>query len=157
MKKSNQIVGASLGSRGVSTPKKAVDIKTVPGASSIGPSDEFRTFWGNNVDASWFEGRRFVSPFVIFIVLLALLTFYLSGRLLFSPGEFEQIFTETTASSTESSEQVVTEAAKLEEEALGEEKIDSSKTKNENVQSTDNKDSEINSRKSSRSSRSKRR
>jgi hypothetical protein len=104
LKKSNQqIVGAyfpkSPSEAQVHTPPKLQDKVGFAKPSSIAPSDEFRAFWGNNVDASWFEGRKLISPFVIFIILLTGLTIYLSSKLLFSPGEIEQMFSEATSPS----------------------------------------------------------
>ncbi len=99
IKKSNAIVGASV-TKPVSEPNNGAIKKTAETkiaalkSSSLAPSDEFRTFWGNNVDPMWFEGRRFGSPFLLFIVILICLIFYLCSNLLFSPGEIQQIFSE---------------------------------------------------------------
>lgn len=109
IKKSNAIVSASV-TKPVSEPsntiKKNAEIKAnINKNSSLAPSDEFRTFWGNNVDPMWFEGRRFGSPFILFIIILIFLIFYLCTNLLFSPGEIQQIFSEPVVSpvSTETS------------------------------------------------------
>jgi hypothetical protein len=118
-RQSNQIVGASVGSgNGESNTgiKSVTDNKSPLGkSSSIAPSEEFRNFWGSNVEPAWFEGQKFVSPFVIFVVLLTFLTLYLSSRLLFSPGEFEQIFFENSSSKIE---EIATPLNSKEDESL---------------------------------------
>lgn len=125
--------------QGVSTnaAKKTNDINNAQRmSSSMAPSDEFLAFWGDNVDPSWFEGKRFLSPFVIVIVLLAILTFYLCGRLLFSPGEVEQIFFESAAQADMGPPVVLDESTIQEEKSVIQNTEISNPTENKAVQPT---------------------
>ncbi|MDJ0626277.1 MAG: hypothetical protein QNJ31_07935 [Candidatus Caenarcaniphilales bacterium] len=92
--KTGQIVGASLSNNSSNgKQKKSLNKDSSQKISSIAPSEEFKVFWGNNVDASWFEGKRIVSPFIIFITFLVILSIYLCINLLFAPGELREVFT----------------------------------------------------------------
>ena len=59
---------------------------------SFTPSEEFRAFWGNELDPTWFSTKRSVSPFLIVLLLLTFLTFYLCSDLLFTPSEIFDLF-----------------------------------------------------------------
>jgi hypothetical protein len=92
--KTNNIVGASVEvSSGVHSVKKN-EFRTSEASSrysSMAPSDEFKSFWGNNVENAWFEGKKRISPFLIFVFILILLNLYLCTRLIFAPGEIQQL------------------------------------------------------------------
>lgn len=172
MKKSNnQIVGAYFPKptteAQTNNPPKVADKGTYVTSASIAPSDEFRAFWGNNVDAAWFEGRKIVSPFVIFIILLTGLTIYLSSRLLFSPGEIEQIFTEATSpapqeqvpDSAANEENLLTSKPNLKEETGKEQLSDKEEQEqnSSNVNSNSKSEEATSENKEERSSRRSRR
>jgi hypothetical protein len=72
---------------------KKLETKNNQATSFLGQSEEFKIFWGDHLEAHWFEKKTFISPFIIVLALTSFLTIYLSIRLLFSPGEFEQLFT----------------------------------------------------------------
>ncbi|MDX1917667.1 MAG: hypothetical protein SFT81_00785 [Candidatus Caenarcaniphilales bacterium] len=57
---------------------------------SVAPSEEFKVFWGDNIDPIWFQGKRYFSPFMLIIALLILLSLYLCSTILFSPVEIEE-------------------------------------------------------------------
>lgn len=176
--KSGQIVGASFPSKSAEGAKvKSTSAKQNQKASSIAPSEEFRVFWGNNVDPSWFEGKRPVSPFIIFISLLVILNIYLCSNLLFSPGEIQEIFTapDTDYESSQidqrlSGLQTIDDEKMLLEGVSNKESKKSSKNtksskikkskksstkKTESSRSNDKKTKDSKSKKSSRSSRSR--
>lgn len=117
--KAPQIVGANLSDPNTAQIKRSYESKENQKLSSIAPSDEFRAFWGNNVDPSWFEGKKPMSPFLIFIGVLVVLNLYLCTKLIFAPGEFQQFF--TTLSSSEEINEAPAKTSKL--QTFDEEKI----------------------------------
>lgn len=117
--KSPQIVGANLADPSSAQIKRSYETKENQKLSSIAPSDEFRAFWGNNVDPSWFEGKKPMSPFLIFIGVLVILNLYLCTKLIFAPGEFQQLF--MTLSSSEEISDAPANTSKL--QTFDEEKI----------------------------------
>ncbi len=96
--------------------EKKLENKNNQATSFLGQSEEFKIFWGDHLEAHWFEKKTFISPFIIVLALTSFLTIYLSVRLLFSPGEFEQLF--STIPETNSATPINQAAVKEEKELL---------------------------------------
>jgi len=142
-KSANQIVGATVSSIPSEQARNTNNKKNNQRSSVIAPSDEFLAFWGENVDPSWFEGRKMISPFMVIIIFLTALTFYLCGRLLFAPGEIEQILFSKEEQASAASQEVLTTppgatSATEEESSLMQSLEEEQKTKqqNQNLQNT---------------------
>ncbi|MDX1920748.1 MAG: hypothetical protein SFU25_08465 [Candidatus Caenarcaniphilales bacterium] len=156
--KASQIVGASLSNVAGSQVKRSYETKDGQKLSSIAPSDEFRAFWGNNVDPSWFEGKRPLSPFLIFIAVLIILNLYLCSRLIFAPGEFQQMFTSMTSPEELESTSKISKLQTFEDEKyiLSEKESEKDKTEEPSAE-TEETIEEDNSIKTNKDNKSKKR